>query len=391
MTPLELDTRAARRLVLHLQGLTRPHHRAFAPGELLAAIEQMGFVQMDSIPYVERAHHMILHARGQGYRPRALERLHEGGHLFEAWTHDASLVPAAFWKYWRHRFRRTRGTLAARFRRWQGADCLARCDELLERIRDEGPLMARDLEAPRSKVMWQWSADKAALEYLWRTGELAVKRRENFHKVYDLAERVIPADAFDARVSEAEFIDWACGRALRSLGWGTAGHVARFFDHVTIAEAKNWLERQGADTVRPVRLAGRDFAARADIAEIVPPEPPARMRALSPFDPVARDRERLARLWDFRYRIEIYVPKPKRLWGYYVLPLLEGERIVGRIDMAARRADDALVVNRFWLEPGIRWNATRRAKLEAELVRQARLAGVARVEWREEEPAARPE
>ena len=114
------------------------------------------------------------------------------------------------------------------------------------------------------------------------------------------------------------------------------------------------------------------------------------VRALSPFDPVARDRERLLRLWNFDYRIEIYVPAAKRRWGYYVFPLLEGERMVGRIDMRADRRAGALEVNRFWLEPGVRWNATRRAKLEAELARQARLAGVGRVEWREGEPAARP-
>ena len=107
-------------------------------------------------------------------------------------------------------------------------------------------------------------------------------------------------------------------------------------------------------------MDGRPFAARADIADIEVPDPPARMRALSPFDPVVRDRERLSWLWGFDYRIEIYVPAAKRRWGYYVFPLLEGDRMVGRIDMAARRKEDALVVNRFWWEPGVRWNGTRK-------------------------------
>ena len=191
-------------------------------------------------------------------------------------------------------------------------------------------------------------------------------------------------------MSEDAFIDWSCRRALEGLGWGAAGDVARYFDNVSVAEAKAWLARQDGQVVRPVRVGGRDAAARADIADIDMPDLPARMRALSPFDPVARDRDRLKRLWDFDYRIEIYVPAAKRVWGYYVFPLLEGERMVGRIDMAARRKEDALVVNRFWLEPGVRWNATRREKLEAELVRQARLGGVERVEWREREPGVRP-
>ena len=389
-TPFALTRRDARRLVLHLQGLTRPHHRAFGAGELEATIEALGLVQVDSIPHVERAHHMILHARSQGYRPRALARLHESGRLFEGWTHDASYLPVAHWPYWKHRFRRSEVRLAKRFRVWQGADCLDGCEALLARIRDEGPLRARDLDDARSKAMWQWSNGKAALEYLWRTGRLAISRRENFHKVYDLAERVIPREHFQREVSEADFVDWSCRRALEGLGWGAPAHVARYFDNVSIGEAKAWLDAQDEQVVRPVTVDGRPFAARADIADIVVPDPPARMRTLSPFDPVARDRDRLLWLWGFSYRIEIYVPEPKRVWGYYVFPLLEGERMVGRIDMAARRKENALVVRRFWLEPGVRWNATRREKLEAELARMARLAGVGQVVWREREPAARP-
>ena len=390
MEPLALDASRARRLVLHLQGLARSHHRAFGPGELLDAIGAMGFVQVDSIPHVERAHHMILAARSQGYRPRDLTRLHEAGHLFEGWTHDASYIPSSSWKYWKHRFRRSKDRLARQFLRWQGADCLEGCERLLARIRDEGPMRARDTDAPRGAEMWQWSNDKAALEYLWRTGRLAIRKRDGFQKVYDLAERVIPPAHFEAEVSEAAFIDWSCRRGLEGLGWGTAAQVARYLDHVTIAEAKAWLDACDGQVVRPVRVGGRDALARADIADIEVPDPPARMRALSPFDPVARDRDRLKRLWSFDYRIEIYVPASRRLWGYYVFPLLEGERIVGRIDMRADRKTGALVVNRFWLEPGMRWNATRRSKLEAELARQARLAGVSRVEWKEREPATRP-
>ena len=390
MQPFPLDRRAARRLVLHLQGLTRPHHRAFGSGGLEGMIGRMGFVQVDSIPHVERAHHMILHARSQGYRPRDLARLHREGQVFEGWTHDASYIPTAFWPLWKHRFRRSEARLAKQFVRWQGPSALDGCERLLRRIRDEGPLRARDLDDPRSKTMWQWSDGKAALEYLWRTGRLAISRRENFHKVYDLAERVIPSEHFEGEVSEAEFIDRSCRHALEGLGWGTPAHVARYFDNVSIAEAKAWLERQDGQAVRPISVDGRTFAARADIADIEVPDPPMRVRVLSPFDPVARDRERLSWLWGFDYRIEIYVPEAKRVWGYYVFPLLEGDRMVGRIDMRAVRAEGVLEVRRFWLEPGARWNGTRAARLDAELTRQARLAGVKGVRWLEEEPAARP-
>ena len=384
-TPLAIDARVARRLVLHLQGLTRPHHLAFGrQGDGLAdTIEELGFVQVDSIPHVERAHHMILHARSQAYRPRDLKKLHERERgVFEGWTHDASYIPSSSWGHWKHRFRRTEARLAAKFERWQGAGFRDHVEPLLARIRDHGPLRARDLEKPGGGLaMWQWHDGKAALEYLWRTGRLAIAARDGFQKVYDLPERALPHEQLEAEVSEEAFIDWACRRAMEGLGFATPGDIARFFDHVTIAEAKAWIARQ--PDLRPVTVAGKDFVAPVDIEErlALVPDPPSRIRALSPFDPVVRDRDRLSRLWDFDYRIEIYVPAAKRRWGYYVFPLLEGDRMIGRIDMAARRADDALVVTKVWTEPGVHWSAARQARLESELARQARLAGVSKVTW----------
>lgn len=391
----------ARRAVLHLQGLTRPPGRAFARdgrGEdtLGAMIDRLGFVQVDSIPHVERAHHMILHARGQSYRPRDLARLHERGALFEAWTHDASYVPTHLWPLWKHRFRRSRDRLRGQFLRWQGPTCLDGAERLLARIEHDGPIRARDLERPPRKggkaEMWQWSDGKAALEYLWRTGELGIARRDGFQKVYDLASRCVPPEHFDAEVSEAEFIDRSCRVALEGLGWGTPTQIAHYLDHVDTAEARAWLAVQSEDVVRPATVDGRPSSARADLMEVVASatELPKRIRALSPFDPALRDRQRLAWLWDFDYRIEIYVPEARRRWGYYVFPLLEGERVIGRVDMRADRGADALEVRRFWLEPGVRWGqgrGGRRERLEAELVRLARLAGVSRVEWLETEPA----
>ena len=387
LTALELDRSQARRLVLHRQGLTRPHHRAFArPGAgddtLAATIDRLGFVQVDSIPHVERAHHMILHARSQAYRPSDLKRLHERERgVFEGWTHDASYIPAAFWPCWKHRFRRTRERLAAKFEQWQGPGFRDQCAPLLRRIREGGPLRARDLEKPAADLpMWQWHDGKAALEYLWRTGELVIAARDGFQKVYDLPERVLPREHLEGEVPEAAFIDWACRKAMDGLGFATPGMLARYLDLVTIAEAKAWAERENA--LVPVEVAGRRFVARPDVLDPVP-DPPARLRALSPFDPVIRDRDRLAWLWDFDYRIEIYVPAAKRRWGYYVFPLLEGERMVGRVDMQAHRAkgrvEGRLHVSRVWAEG--RWGAGRQRRLEGELVRQARLAGVARVTW----------
>ncbi|EFL89675.1 winged helix-turn-helix domain-containing protein [Ahrensia sp. R2A130] len=391
-----LDNATARHVVLALQGLADRPDRAFGPDGLADLIDRLGFVQLDSIRWVERAQHMTLFARNQTYRPKDLARLYEKKRgLFENWTHDSSVIPAKFYRYWRHKFVRHGARLESRFNRWQGEGFSTHCEPLLKRITEQGPLRSRDLEQAdgqraADREMWQWHDGKAALEYLWRIGELDITRREGFQKVYDLPKNCIKPDHLDARVSEDEFIDCACSAALDRLGFGTAGDIARYFDLVSIAEAKAWLDAQSTNrvidvTVEAVNGHSRPLHARADIASVIAQLPPlpTRIRALSPFDPVIRDRKRLAWLFCFDYRIEIYVPAEKRIWGYYVFPLLEGDRVVGRIDMRAVRAHDALEIKKLWWEPKVKAGAGRMARLEAELVRQCRLADVSRVEWLE--------
>lgn len=383
----------ARKVVLGLQGLLDPPGSSIGADRLYRLIEAMGYVQLDSVNTVARAHHMILHARSQSYRPPLLTRLHETeARLFENWTHDACLIPSAFFPYWRHKFRREAEHLAHRFTRWRGHDFRPVLDAVRQRIAEEGPLMARHFEDDRPKGRggwWDWHASKTALEYLWRTGELAVARREGFQKVYDLTERVIPDPHLSAEVSHHDFIDWACSSALERLGIGAPGEIARFYDIVTVKEATDWCVRQTGNRLRPVTVGGIDGGrprkayARADIGTLVAdmPDAPGRIRTLSPFDPVLRDRNRLKRLFDFDYRIEIFVPAPKRQYGYYVFPLLEGDRLIGRIDMRGDSDADSLVVTAFWPEHGLRLGRGRMQKLEAELDRQRRFIGASSVSF----------
>lgn len=391
-----LDAATARHIILHLQGLTLPHHKRLDDDALLALIIQLGFVQMDSIQWVERAHHMILQARSQTYRPRQLKRLHQTRRdLFEHWTHDASYIPTLFHPYWQHRYRREHARMAAKFERWQGPGYADKCEALLERIGRDGPLMSRQLERPKGepKEMWQWHDGKAALEFLWHTGSLAITRREGFQKVYDLTEQVIEGADKPSPVSEEQFIDWACRAALERLGFATPTQIARYFDLVSIAEAKDWVASQGDNTLRPMTVTGgtrkqprvRECVARADLPSVIEQLPPlpARIRALSPFDPVIRDRDRLAWLWNFDYRIEIYVPAQKRRWGYYIFPLLEGSKLVGRVDMKANRKDGLLDVKRLWWETQRAPSQARLDRLEAEMQRQARFCGLSGVRYLE--------
>ncbi len=363
--------------------------------ELQALIERLGFVQVDSINTVERAHHMILFARNQTYRPRHLERLlGPGGSLFENWTHDAAIIPSRFYPYWQARFEAERERLKTRWAARGGALFERTLEEVQTHVRERGATLSRHFEKEKPKGgagWWDWHPTKTALEYLWRTGELAVAGRDGFQKVYDLSQRVIPESHRAQRPSRAEMVDWACDAALERLGMATSGEIAAFWDLVSPAEAKAWCAArlgeslievtvENADGGKPRQaLARPDLAAR--LAEV--PDPPKRLRVVSPFDPVLRDRKRARRLFDFDYRIEVFVPAAKRRYGYYVFPLLEGDRFIGRIDMKCDRPADTLSVKGLWLEPGLRFSKGRAQRLEAELERLARFAGVGSVVFEE--------
>ncbi|MEI2387147.1 crosslink repair DNA glycosylase YcaQ family protein [Breoghania sp. JC706] len=395
---LLIQNRDARRLLIDAQGLSIPPRSRLSPNELYALIEKLGFVQLDSIQTVERAHHHILFARTQGYRQTDLKRLHERDRvLFENWTHDASVIPARFFPYWKHRFARNRDRLLERFTNWQREEFAHMIGEVLAHIRDNGPTMARELgndTGPKksNEGWWEWHPTKTALEYLWRTGALAIVRREGFQKVYDLTERAIPREHFEREVSQGDFVEWACSSAMERLGFATPAEIAAFWDLVTLEDAKAWCaDSLAAGALFDVDVENADRTtrsafARPDIAEAIAaaPEAPSRLRVLSPFDPLIRDRARTERLFGFRYRIEIFVPEPKREYGYYVFPLMEGDRLIGRIDMKHHRKESELRVSGLWWEPGVRKSAGRTAKLEAELDRIRAFTGAERLAFARE-------
>jgi uncharacterized protein YcaQ len=389
-----VTNRQARRLLLQAQGLAEPPNRKLDLASLQALVERLGFVQVDSINVVERAHHQILFARNQTYRQKQLTRLLERERsLFENWTHDAAILPSRFWPWWQPRFERERERLAGRWRNWHGTDFEGYIAHVAERIAAEGPLMARDFGGDQPKGSagwWNWHPEKVALEYLWRTGVLAVAKRVAFQKVYDLAERVIPAEHRGPPPDGEAFRDWNCRSALERLVFATPGEIARFWDALSPAEATGWCrDALATGELVEVTVEGADGSRRPALAFAGLPErlaaepevcaPPARLRALSPFDPLIRDRQRLERIFGFDYRIEVFVPAPKRRYGYYVFPLLEGERFVGRADLKADRQADALKIQGLWWEPKVRSARGRKTALAAELDRLRRFAGVGRV------------
>ncbi len=210
-------------------------------------------------------------------------------------------------------------------------------------------------------------------------------RRDGFRKVYDLTERVIPQALRDMQPSQEDTIDWACNAAIDRLGLATAAEIADFWALVTREEARAWCAAAcAAGTLVPVQVEAADGTLRPAFARpgtltTPPPEPPARLRILSPFDPALRDRTRAERLFGFHYRIEIFVPEAQRRYGYYVFPVLQGARLIGRIDVRAQRETGTLALRAFWPEPGVTMPKARLGLLDAELGRLARFAGCQRI------------
>jgi len=383
---ISIDNRTMRRLWLNTNGLLAS---SSGPLDVVSIIQKLGFVQLDSIQNVSRAHHHILWSRHQKYREPMLDELLSGReHLFEHYTHDASVLPMNMYPMWRREFKRMKAKLeAASYHRpeyvadWQ--------DELIERITAEGPLSTKDFDrkTDRQNKIWSRPPHKQVLDFLWYSGLLATSHREKFHKFYDLAERVIPQQFQDVQMAETAQIDWLCRAALKRLAVGGMKDIKEFWDAKDVKEVKSWIAAN-EEAVIPVKWetdSGEWIAAYAleDIEERIQAMPSAssRMRIINPFDSAIRDRVRLKSMFGFDYRIEIFVPAAKRRWGYYVYPLLEGDRFVGRIEAKADRKAKCLNVLNFWPEEGVKWGEARKNKLDAELGRFARLAGLDIVKW----------
>lgn len=378
----------ARRLFLGAQGLLDDPSGPVKRARLEALITRMGFLQVDSILAVERAHHLTLASRLDAYRPAQLTPLLEGKRsLFEHWTHDASLIPLAWYAHWKPRFRRDQPRIEASawWQKLLGEDCQRVCAHVLERITAEGPLGSADFDHPDKRgPWWGWKPQKAALDYLWRTGQLAIHSRVNFHKRYDLPDRVLPRHHSTIEPEPAAHLEWACVSAAERLVVFTPKELAAFWDVLGVEEAKAWCATAQKDgRITPVQVENVDGSEPRPAFVLAEwktrlqdlPEPPARLRLLSPFDPVIRDRTRALRRFGFDYRFEAFVPEPKRIFGYYVLPILEGDRITGRADAKFQRGEGVLELKRVWWEAGVRVTKARVRGLEAAAGRLATAIG----------------
>ncbi len=385
MSRLRITNRQARHLWLHSQGLgDTPTGKL----DVLGQIERLGFVQLDSIQVVSRAHHHILWSRNQNYREPMLDKvLAKDRGVFEHFTHDASVLPMQFLPMWQRQFQRKRQQME-NYNWVRGLPDAVERQKIKDRIGAEGALSTKafDTKIEGPKEMWSRPPHKLALDFMWYAGELATCHRVNFTKFYDLAERVFPSHLQQVEMPDQDQVDWLCHGALDRMSFGSLGDIQRFWDAVSRSEVQDWakntatlheVEIETFDGAWVLALAPKDIGSR--IEKLTPPT--SRLRILNPFDPVIRDRDRLKRLFGFEYRVEMFVPAAKRIWGYYVYPILEGDRFVGRIELKADRRASELRVLKLWPESKTRWSAARDEKLQSELHRMARFIGVTQVVW----------
>ena len=366
-----------RRLWLDVNGLAAPPS---GPLDVMGTIRALGFLQIDTVRNVARAQDHILWSRNRHYRETMLWPLLRKRLLFEHFTHDASLIPMEIYPLWQRQFHRL-GEKATCTSWYQSGLAQAEIIAILARIEAEGPLSTHAFDTKRhSTEMWARPPHKKALEQMWYAGVLATAERRNFVKFYDLGARIfpsLPADGPDAKAAG----DRLCDLALDRLALASTGEIKRFWDAVTLDDVRDWARRRNFVVARVQAADGSWYNswAAADIAQRITalPSLSSQIRILNPFDPAIRDRKRLKRIFGFEYRNEMFVPQVRRRWGYYVYPLLEGGRFVGRVEAKGARATGRFRVTGFWPEAGVRWGARRTARLQAELDRFARLAGLA--------------
>ncbi|OFW53557.1 MAG: hypothetical protein A2V75_02105, partial [Actinobacteria bacterium RBG_16_70_17] len=350
-----LSGAAARRMAIASQGLADPRPSGRVDlRHLRKVFGRVGALQLDPINVVERAPHLTLFARlGPHDRDLLWRAYNDRRELIEYWAHQACLLPVEAYPLFRHRME---GKGQWREVRALEAEHPGYLEEVLEEVRRRGPLAAAELEEPgeRHVPYWGsgWTAGKLALEWLFVTGRLVVGERRGLVRRYDLPERVIPRQYLEAPAPPREEAQrLLLLRAARSLGVGTASDLAGYYG-LPIKEARAAVDVLAAEgALDRVEVEGwRDPAFRHPEADA-----PRRVRAaalLCPFDSLIWDRGRTERLFAFRYRTEIYTPAARRVWGYYVLPFLLGDRLVARLDLKADRERGVLVAPAAFLQPG---------------------------------------
>jgi uncharacterized protein YcaQ len=367
-----------RRYVVAHQGYATRFRRARS-ADVLATICRLGCVQLDSISTVDRAHRLTLTSRIGAYPEPTVSRLLRSGRIFEYWAHEACLVPIEDYPLFKRRMEHLRE------RHWWGRkhDHDPKVKKVvLDALREHGALPTRFFEGGGGSGMWNWKPEKRILEDLFAAGEVVVAGRESFQRLYALPEQVIPPEQLEApAASEEEFVRGYALRAVQGRGALTESGIA---EHCRFAGGIKAMrpvvdELEGAGLVRRVAVGEGGPPVVVSAGAIIDGATPSGGVLLCPFDNLLWDRPFVERLFGFRHVIEVYKPAPQREYGYYVLPFLYGDRLVGRADLKAERAEGVLRVRAFHLEPKVRRSGALEVAFEKALARLARVLGLERI------------
>jgi uncharacterized protein len=354
--PIEFSVEAARELLLAAQGLGSAPKRA-TKDDVRGIIRRMGVLQIDSISVVARSPYLVLWSRLGSYEPMWLDELLAEGALFEYWSHAACFIPIEDYGL----YRRLMIEGGEKTRTWMRAHH-EEIEHVMERVNKNGPVRAAEFARTDGKAggWWEWKPEKRALEHLFAAGELMISRRENFHRVYDLRERVLAnalPDWEDALAPNEQEVRRALAlKAVRALGVAVAHWVPDYFR--TPKKDVAGLLEELADDGSLLRARIEDEPAYVHPDNVGPAEKilsgglrPSVTTLLSPFDPVVWDRARALELFGFEYKIEVYTPAARRRYGYYSLPILHAGALVGRLDAKAHRKQGTFEVKAIHLEP----------------------------------------
>ncbi|WP_088212623.1 winged helix-turn-helix domain-containing protein [Shewanella sp. Shew256] len=328
-------------LNMQQQGLLQPH------ASVSELISRLGYVQIDSINVVERAHHHVLHSRMPQYQTQMLDTALAQGEIFEYWSHAAAYLPIADYRFSLQR----KQLLQNGGKHWFEPDDKV-MQEVRARIRAEGPLKASDFEHTEGKngAWWDWKPAKKALEHLFMRGELMVVRREKFQKCYDLTERVLPSHINTQAPSEGEFARHLIERYLDAHAFGSAAQMAYLRKGIKAHVSEQLAAMQSQGELASFKAEGQWYFYRPELQ--ITAALPNRVWLLNPFDNLLIQRQRLKQWFDFDYQIEVYVPAEKRQYGYYSLAILWRDRFVGRVDVKAERQSGLLLLQQLTLEAG---------------------------------------
>ena len=390
----ELTLPRARRLALRAQLLDGPGRAPAGKEGAARVVEHLGYVQIDTLAVVERAHHHTLWSRCRGYEAAMLDELHgRDRRVFEYWGHAASYLPMSDYRYYIPKMRAFPWGNAWMSRLLERHRDVMK--KVLARVEKEGPLRAADFKAPpgrKSAGWWDWKPAKVALELLMWQGRLMVAERRNFQRVYDLTERVLPADVDTSVPDDDELGRFAVRRALGANAVMTRreiyGHIAGF-GRAAVDAALAALTAEGEVVGVSIKeLPGAEYFGMADVLARSARARRRRLHVLSPFDNAVIQRDRVKILYGVDYALECYVPAAKRRFGYFALPVLWGGEFAAQLDAKAERKAGRLVVKNVALTEAFKPSAEFRDALAAKLVDFARFNGCEEVAVERATPAA---